>query len=247
MKTDKYYGYSDPKIPDNNKGTVLDGNFYAADEKSISSGYYKKQMAANEYKDFIGPRVKANNERSEQEQLDPRIIDTANLILQHQEKMKQRIREKYRKNNVAYKKKEESVVSAHSTLAYSVQKKNLELEQIHNTIEEQQDMILELVNNVVTDRERELKRQNDMLRERIERLEQSMVLEEAKREEMHQRKYLEPVQNMKKTKNKHHDYYGDESDDSDDSDEDSSEDDDSNSDNDSDDSDDGNESTSYKH
>jgi len=120
MKTDKYYGYSDPKIPDNNKGTILDGNFYAADEKSISSGYYKKQMAANEYKDFIGPRVKANNERSEQEQLDPRIIDTANLILQHQEKMKQRIREKYRKNNVAYKKKEESVVSAHSTLAYSV-------------------------------------------------------------------------------------------------------------------------------
>lgn len=44
-------------------------------------------------------------------------------------------------------------------------------------------MILDLVNNVVTDRERELKKKNILLRERIERLEQSMALEEAKREQ----------------------------------------------------------------
>jgi hypothetical protein len=74
-------------------------------------GIINRQMAANEFKDYQGPRVKANNERLESEQLDPRIIDTANFILQHQEKMKQRLRDKYRKNNVAFKKKHETVVS----------------------------------------------------------------------------------------------------------------------------------------
>lgn len=104
-----------------------------------------RQMAANEFKDYQGPRVKANNERPEEEQLDPRIIDTANFILQHQEKMKQRLRDKYRKNNIAFKKKHETV------------KKNMELETVYQSIEDQQNMIIDLVNNVVSERERELK------------------------------------------------------------------------------------------
>lgn len=110
MKTDKYYGYAEPKIPDNNKGMILNGDFYTADESSIAGGYYKRQMAANEFKDYIGPRVLANNERAEDEQLDPRIIDTANLILQHLEKLKTRVRDKYRRNNIAFKNKQENVV-----------------------------------------------------------------------------------------------------------------------------------------
>jgi hypothetical protein len=110
MKTDKYYGYADPKIPDNNKGMILKGEFYSADESSMAGGYYKRQMAANEFKDYIGPRVLANNERAEDEQLDPRIIDTSNLILQHLEKLKTRVRDKYRRNNIAFKNKQENVV-----------------------------------------------------------------------------------------------------------------------------------------
>lgn len=43
-------------------------------------------------------------------------------------------------------------------------------------------MILELVNNVVTERERELKRKNALLRAKIEKLEQSMTIEEAQRD-----------------------------------------------------------------
>lgn len=110
-KNDNYYGFAQPKIPENNKGTILNGNFYPIDESTVTNGYYKRQMAANEFKDYTGPRAKANNERPEDEQLDPRIIDTANFILQHQEKMKQRLRDKYRKNNIAFKKKHENVVS----------------------------------------------------------------------------------------------------------------------------------------
>lgn len=111
MKTDKYYGYAAPKIPDENKGMIMNGKFYPSDNKNIAdNGYYKRQMAANEFKDFQGPRVKANNERAGDEQLDPRIIDTANMILQHLERMKQRIREKYRQNNIAFKKKLDNVV-----------------------------------------------------------------------------------------------------------------------------------------
>lgn len=115
MKTDKYYGYAQPNIPEGNKGTIVNGNFYPTDEASVANGYYKRQMAANEFKDYQGPRVKANNERPEDEQLDSRIIDTANFILQHQEKMKQRLRDKYRRNNVAFKKKHESIVSIFSS------------------------------------------------------------------------------------------------------------------------------------
>lgn len=111
MKTDNYYGFAVPNIPNENKGSIVNGNFYPTDEATVNKGYYKRQMAANEFKNYTGPRVKANNERPEDEQLDPRIIDTANFILQHQEKMKQRIREKYRKNNVVMKKKAEGVVS----------------------------------------------------------------------------------------------------------------------------------------
>lgn len=112
MKTDSYYGYAKPKIPEDNKGVMFDGKFFPSDDKNLAdNGYYKRQMAANEYKDYHGPRVKANNERPLDEQLDPRIIDTANLILQHLERMKTRIREKYRQNNVAYRKKLDNVVS----------------------------------------------------------------------------------------------------------------------------------------
>lgn len=122
MKTDKYYGYAQPVIPDNNKGNIVNGVFYSNDDKAIEGGYYKRQMAANEFKDYIGPRVLANNERPEDEQLDPRIIDTANFILQHQEKMKQRLRDKYRKNNIAFKKKLDNVVRvvSQNSLAYAL-------------------------------------------------------------------------------------------------------------------------------
>lgn len=103
MKTDKYYGYARPNIPDSNKGSVINGVFFPEENKQVDNAYYKRQMAANEFKDYAGPRVLANNERPEDEQLDPRIIDTANFILQHQEKIKQRLRDKYRKNNIAFK------------------------------------------------------------------------------------------------------------------------------------------------
>lgn len=43
-------------------------------------------------------------------------------------------------------------------------------------------MILNLVNNVVTDRERDLKAKNNLLKERIDRLEHRQKVEEAKRE-----------------------------------------------------------------
>jgi len=189
MKTDKYYGYAQPKVPENNKGSILNGEFYKADDNVADNGYYKRQMAANEFKDYIGPRVKANNERPEDEQLDPRIIDTANFILQHQEKMKQRIRDKYRKtvNNP---------------------KKNLELEQVYHSIEDQQNMILDLVNNVVTERERELKRKNDFLRQRIEKLEQSMAVEEAKIEHKKQYMQMHPEMLEKSPKKAHYDEQG---------------------------------------
>ena len=111
VKSDQYYGFAQPKVPEDNRGEIIDGNFYPLDENQINKGYYQRQMAGNEYKNSQAPRVKANNERPETEQLDPRIIETANMILQHQEKMKQRIRDKYRKNNVAFRKKHETVVS----------------------------------------------------------------------------------------------------------------------------------------
>ena len=60
-------------------------------------------MAANEFKNFAAPRCLANNERNPDERLDPKIIETANNILQHQEKMKTNMREKFRKNNVGYR------------------------------------------------------------------------------------------------------------------------------------------------
>jgi len=44
-------------------------------------------------------------------------------------------------------------------------------------------MIVDLVNNVVTERERELKKKNEMLKMRIENLERSMAIEEAQRQE----------------------------------------------------------------
>ncbi|CAI2364818.1 unnamed protein product [Moneuplotes crassus] len=204
VKNEKYYGYAQPKIPENNRGEVIDGIFYPLDEGSLSNGYYQRQMAGNEGKNFQAPRVKANNERPEDEKLDPRIIETANMILQQQEKMKQRVRDKYRKNNVAFRKKHETV------------QKNIELEQVFDTIEEQQNMIIDLVNNVVTDRERELKKRNAMLRMRIENLERSITLEEAQRQEMMQNFPMVPI--LKNPQKKVH--YEDDSDDSDDSDED---------------------------
>lgn len=93
----------------------------------------------------------------------------------------------------------------------------MEIEQIYQTIEDQQNMILDLVNNVVTDRERELKKKNSMLRDRIERLEQSMALEEAKREQ----EFLQMNQGIpRKGKNKQNQGEYDEGDDNSSSDED---------------------------
>ena len=42
---------------------------------------------------------------------------------------------------------------------------------IYNNIESQQKMILELVNNTITNREKDLKKKNDDLKRRIEELE----------------------------------------------------------------------------
>ena len=68
-------------------------------------------MLNNEFKNFAGPRVLANNERMPDERVDPRIIDTANTILQHSEKMKQNLREKFRKNQIGFKGKLKDIVS----------------------------------------------------------------------------------------------------------------------------------------
>jgi len=38
-------------------------------------------MANNEFKNFVGPWVLANNEWMPDERVDPKIIDTANAIL----------------------------------------------------------------------------------------------------------------------------------------------------------------------
>ena len=102
----------------------------------------------------------------------------------------------------------------------------MELEQVYNTIEDQQNMILDLVNNVVTDRERELKRKNNMLRQRIETLERSMAMEEAQRQEIMQKMPLKGI--MKKMPKKVHygeGYDDDSSSDEDDEDEEASDDD----------------------
>jgi hypothetical protein len=59
-------------------------------------------MRGNEYKKNLGSnRIVGNNEREPENQIDPKIIDSANEILQHQEKLKTRLREKYRKANMA--------------------------------------------------------------------------------------------------------------------------------------------------
>ena len=42
---------------------------------------------------------------------------------------------------------------------------------VYNNIEEQQKMILELVNNTISTREKDLKKKNDELRKKIELLE----------------------------------------------------------------------------
>ena len=73
-----------------------------------------------------------------------------------------------------------------------IQKKNIEVEQVYQSIEDQQNMIVNLVNNVISDRERELKKKNQMLRDRIERLEQSIAIEEAKREQRKQVMLMNP-------------------------------------------------------
>ena len=53
-------------------------------------------------------------------------------------------------------------------------------------------MIIDLVNNVISDRERELKKKNQMLRDRIEKLEQSISIEEARREQKRQLMLMNP-------------------------------------------------------
>lgn len=70
-------------IPNND---INDGNFHKGEFRPLMDGrqnnYYYGQMRANEYKKFLGDqRVLGNNERDEEHQLDPRIIDTANEIL----------------------------------------------------------------------------------------------------------------------------------------------------------------------
>jgi hypothetical protein len=41
MRTDKYYGYAEPKIPENNKGMIMNGNFYPSEDGAVANGYYK--------------------------------------------------------------------------------------------------------------------------------------------------------------------------------------------------------------
>jgi hypothetical protein len=162
MKTKSYYGMAKPEVPEINKGVIIEGNFYPTNDPAEASGqesYYKRQMGNNEFKNFTGPWVLANNERMPDERVDPRIIDTSNAILQHQEKMKQNLREKFRKNQVGFKGKLKDIT------------KNKEIQSVYNTIEEQQRTILDLVNNVVSDWERDLKNKNNLLMQWIERLE----------------------------------------------------------------------------
>lgn len=57
-------------------------------------------MRNNEFKRNLGGlRVKGNNERAPGCEIEPAIIDRANEILQHQERIKQRLRNKYREAN----------------------------------------------------------------------------------------------------------------------------------------------------
>ena len=55
-----------PDIPEVNKGVIIEGNFYPTNEpaeaSAVEHGYYKRQMAANEFKNFAAPRCLANNE-----------------------------------------------------------------------------------------------------------------------------------------------------------------------------------------
>ena len=71
MKTGSYYGHTKPDIPDVNRGTIVEGNFFpttdAMEASNVEVGYYKRQMAANEFKNFNAPRVLANNERAAEE------------------------------------------------------------------------------------------------------------------------------------------------------------------------------------
>lgn len=72
-------------------------------------------------------------------------------------------------------------------------------------------MILELVNNVVTDRERELKQKNLMLRAKIEQLEQTMTNEAVEREMALQNAIMQMKQPKKKSKLKPGELFEDDS------------------------------------
>lgn len=100
----------------------------------------------------------------------------------------------------------------------------MELEQVYESMEDQQNMILDLVNNVVTERERELQRKNNLLRAKIEKLEQNMALEEAKRNFNMQQLYSNPPNAVKHKKVHYNQQYDNSADSEDSEDEEESED-----------------------
>ena len=105
MNNNGYYGHNNVFVP---SGDVNDGNLNSQGNFNLQpegrqNGYYYSQMRANEFKRHLGThRILGNNER--QSQIDPKIIETANAILQHMERLKTRLRDKYRKANQGLRK-----------------------------------------------------------------------------------------------------------------------------------------------
>lgn len=83
MSNPSYYSHNMVNVAsgDINDGNMHNGNFLVQPE-GRQNGYYYSQMRANEFKKNLGDgRIMGNNERDSE--IDPKIIETANGILQH--------------------------------------------------------------------------------------------------------------------------------------------------------------------
>ena len=100
MNNNNYYSHQNVFVEngDVNDGNLMANGNFRVQPEGRQNGYYYTQMRANEYKRSLAVgRILGNNER--ESPIDPKILATANSILQHLERLKTRVRDKYRKAN----------------------------------------------------------------------------------------------------------------------------------------------------
>ncbi|CDW80428.1 UNKNOWN [Stylonychia lemnae] len=177
MNNQGYYNHNNVYVPsgDINDGNLMANGNFRLQAEGRQNGYYYSQMRANEFKKHLGVgRILGNNER--QSEIDPKILDTANAILQHQERLKIRLRDKYRRANQGLRKvPEDQKVQQKNIQIY--QYRNRQLLAIYSNIENQQKMVLELVNSTITAREKDLEKKNQELKRKIEELERQQTVD----------------------------------------------------------------------